>query len=156
MAEPSHYVAGRYGMALWLLSTLFLGRVVGQILVAFAGVAWLPPMREWYSGLLPYPLLLPTQILILAAMWRVNRGVHTGTGWLWTRRPRAGKALVAFAALYVAVMVVRYVVFGAMYPERRWYPPGIIPIVFHFVLATYLFLLGRLTLRHGRPAAPSA
>lgn len=145
-------VARRYGMALWLLSTLFLCRVIGQLLVAFGGVTWLPPMAEWYSGLLPYPLLLPSQLLILAVMGRVNRGVHLGTGWLWTRRPRVGKALVAFAALYALVMAVRYVVSGELYPHRRWYPPGIIPIVFHVVLASYVYLLGRLTLRHGRPA----
>lgn len=151
MPDPA---ARRYGLALWLLSTLFLGRVIGQVLVAFAGVTWLPPMPEWYSGLLPYPALLPTQLLILGVMWRVNRGVHAGTGWLWTRRPRVGKALVAFAAVYALVMVVRYVVSGELHPERRWYPPGIIPIVFHFVLAGYLLLLGRLTLRHGRVSAP--
>lgn len=151
MPDPA---ARRYGMALWLLSTLFLCRVIGQALVAFAGATWLPPMREWYSGLLPYPLLLPTQIAILAVMGRVNRGVHAGHGWLWTRRPRAGKALVAFAAAYALAMVVRYAVSGELHPERRWYPPGIIPIAFHFVLASYLYLLGRFTLRHGRAPAP--
>ncbi len=144
--------ARRYGMALWVLSTLFLCRVIGQLLVALGGVSWLPPMVEWYSGLLPYHLLLPSQVLILAVMWRVNRGVHAGTGWLWTRRPRVGKALVGFAAVYAIVMVVRYFVFGELYPHRRWYPPGIIPIGFHFVLASYVYLLGRLTLHHGRPA----
>ena len=144
--------ARRYGMALWLIATLFCCRVVGQMLVAFGGVTWLPPMAEWYSGLLPYPLLLPSQLLILVVMWRTNRGVHAGTGWLWTHRPRVGRALVTFAALYAAAMAVRYVVFGELYPARRWHPPGSIPIAFHFVLASYLYLLGRLTLRHGRPA----
>lgn len=144
--------ARRYGMALWLLSTLFLGRVIGQVLVAFGGVTWLPPMPEWYSGLLPYPVLLPTQLAILALMARINLGVHRGTGWLWTRRPRVGAALMGFAAVYALVMGVRYVVSGELHPERRWVPPGSIPILFHFVLASYLFLLGRLTRRHGRPA----
>lgn len=153
-AQPRRDAAARrYGMALWLLSTLFFCRVVGQILVAFGGVTWLPPMPEWYSGLLPYPLLLPSQLLILGLMARINRGVHAGTGWLWTRRPRVGAALVGFAALYAGVMVVRYFVSGELHPERRWVPPGSIPIAFHFVLASYLYLLGRLTRRHGHPAA---
>jgi hypothetical protein len=44
------------------LALLFLLRVVGQILVAFLGVRFLPPLEDWYSGLLPYPILLPVQL----------------------------------------------------------------------------------------------
>lgn len=144
--------ARRYGMVLWTLTTLFACRVLGQILVAFAGVTWLPPMVEWYSGLLPYPVLLPVQLFMLAGMAKLNMGVHGGDGPLWTRRPRLGKFLVGFAGLYALGMAVRYGVFHGWYPERGWFPPGIIPILFHFVLASYLFTLGRLTLVHGREA----
>src|SRR2546422_879323 len=55
----------RLAPALWALLALFVLRVSGQALVAFLGVPWLPPMREWYSGLLAYPLLLPSQLLII-------------------------------------------------------------------------------------------
>jgi hypothetical protein len=65
----------KYVVILWILSGLFLGRVLGQILVAFFNVNFLPPMPEWYSGLLSYPLLLPTQILILYVMYRTNIGI---------------------------------------------------------------------------------
>ena len=53
--------------AIWLtaLQTLFLGRVLGQILVILTVPAWLPSPEHWYSGLLPYPVLLPAQILLL-------------------------------------------------------------------------------------------
>ncbi len=53
----------------WVLATLlflFCLRVLGQILVAFFNVSFLPPMEEWFSGLLPYPELLTAQILIIA------------------------------------------------------------------------------------------
>lgn len=129
---------------LWTLSALFLARVLGQIGVAFFGVAFLPPMPEWYSGLLPYHLLLPSQVGILALMLWINRGVATGTGFFSRPRPRFGRFLLGFALLYATVMVVRYFVSGQLHPERRFWPPGSIPIVFHFVLAGYLYVLSRL------------
>ena len=43
----------RLAPLLWLLLAGFVGRVAGQMLVAFWGVAWLPPMSEWMSGLMP-------------------------------------------------------------------------------------------------------
>ena len=43
---------------------------------------------------------------------------------------------------YFAVMVLRYIVTMVVYPERRWLS-GTIPILFHCVLAAYLFTLGR-------------
>jgi len=55
----------RYFWALIALLFLFCLRVIGQILVAFFNVSFLPPMEEWFSVLLPYPALLTSQILIL-------------------------------------------------------------------------------------------
>jgi hypothetical protein len=126
---------------LWLLSALFLARVLGQLAVAFAGVTWLPPMPEWYSGLLPYPVLLPTQGLILVLMARLNLQATRRRGWCTVTRPRLSRGLLAFAALYAASMAVRYVVSGELHPDRRWWPPGSIPIVFHVVLAAYLVVV---------------
>ncbi len=45
--------------------------------------------------------------------------------------------------LGVAVMVIRYVNTMALFPERRWLGSGTIPIVFHWVLAAYLFAWSR-------------
>ena len=47
-------------------------RVAGQVIVAVASPRWLPPMREWYSGLLPYQILLPVQIVFVLVMLRVT------------------------------------------------------------------------------------
>jgi len=41
------------------------------MLVAFFGVTWLPPMEAWYSGLMPYEYLLPSQIVIIAVMAKI-------------------------------------------------------------------------------------
>jgi len=124
---------------LWLLSTLFLGRVVGQALVAFLGVTWLPPMREWYSGLMPYPMLLPAQVAILALMIVLNAGVQRGRGPLATVSTRFARFVRAFSWVYFGAVALRYVLTMALVPEQRWLG-GTIPIVFHWVLALYLYV----------------
>jgi hypothetical protein len=143
----------KYVTILWIFSGLFLGRVLGQILVAVFNVNFLPPMPEWYSGLLSYPLLLPTQIVILYVMYCINTGIMQGNHYLLKRRKRLGYFLHWSSIAYGVFMVGRYFIAGTLYPERRWLPPGIIPIVFHWVLAGYLWTLSRLTLRHGATAA---
>jgi hypothetical protein len=130
--------------ALWLalLAGLFLLRVLGQVLVAFVGVTWLPPMPEWYSGLLPYPLLLPAQIVILLLQAKISIDIWRGAGWFAAHHPRLGRFLRWFALVYFLAMVARYAITMWLYPERRWFGHSI-PIFFHWVLAGYLFLLGR-------------
>src|SRR6266446_4339934 len=58
----------RCSIWMWLLLGLFVLRVVGQMLVAFFGVSFLPPMGEWSSGLMSYPILLPVQWVIIALL----------------------------------------------------------------------------------------
>ena len=65
-----------------------------------------------------------------------------------------GRFLLVAVVLYVTVMVVRYFVSGHLHPERRFWPLGSIPTLFHFVLAAYLFVLSRLT-RWPVAAAPA-
>ncbi len=133
----------QYALVLGVLAVLFLLRVLGQMLVAFAGVTFLPSMPEWYSGLLPYPILLPVQWLILLVQLGISVDLWRDAGVFATRRPRLGRLLHWFSLVYFAVMVTRYVVTMTLYPERRWLGTGTIPIVFHWVLAAYLFVLGR-------------
>ena len=123
----------RAAIGLCALTVLFGIRVVGQALVALFDVAWLPSMDAWFSGLLPYPVLLPIQLVILLVQAVIDRDVGRGRGFFALPRPRAGRALQWFANVYALSMVVRYVV-------TRSHP---IPIVFHWVLAAYLFTLGR-------------
>jgi hypothetical protein len=122
---------------LTLLTVLFFARVAGQALVALSGLSWLPPMSAWYSGLLPYRFLLPTQILILAAQVAIDWQVLRGAGFFALPHPRLGHALRGFAWVYAFAMLVRWLVTGTH---------GI-PIVFHWVLAGYLFTLGRFCAR---------
>jgi len=151
--EPEWWRALKaYTITLWFLAFLFFLRVLGQVLVAFFDVGFLPPMAEWYSGLLPYPILLPIQVVILILQFKVGTDFSRGTGFFVIPRSGMGRFLLWFSYVYFAAMVLRYVVSMALYPERRWFG-GTIPIFFHWVLAAYLFVLGLFHTRMGSPSS---
>ncbi len=136
-----HHPSQRYAPILWLLLALFCLRVIGQMLVAFFNVSFLPAMVEWYSGLIPYPLLLPLQIVIIALMFKVCLDFTYGKGvFVRPYRPFRG-AVLYFGYLYLIAMVLRYIVRMSLYPEERWFG-GTIPIIFHWVLASFVILFG--------------
>ncbi|HEX7220586.1 MAG TPA: hypothetical protein VF280_15360 [Burkholderiales bacterium] len=105
-------------------------------------MSFLPPMEAWYSGLMPYEYLLPSQIVLIAVMAKIcidftrERGFFFegkgffATGWLW------------FGYVYLAAMLARAVML--------WDHP--IPIVFHWVLAAFVIAVG---LSHRRRLSPS-
>jgi len=124
---------------LWLFSALFLLRVVGQLYVRLRRPAWLPPTEEW--NLTPYRLLLPAQIAILGLMAWLDLAFTLGDGEPVEPRPWFGEALLAFSYIYAGAMLLRYVVRMTRRPSERWFG-GTIPIVFHFVLASCVFVLG--------------
>lgn len=131
-----------YAVMLGGMAFAFVLRVLGQALVAADQANFLPPMEEWYAGLVPYPALLPIQIVILGVQATISRDIWRGSGIFAGSRPAVGRGLQWFSYVYFAVMVLRYVVTMTVYPERRWLS-GTIPIFFHWVLAAYLFMLGR-------------
>lgn len=113
--EPSRF-------ALWALLFLFILRVVGQALVALGLAPFLPSMQAWQSGLLPYPALLASQIVLIALCVKI----------LTARpNPRLGRVLLNFGFIYLALMVLRAILFGFG-----------IPVFFHWVLALFLILAG--------------
>jgi hypothetical protein len=108
-----------------VLCLLFVARVVGQLLVVLFKPRWLPPMEAWMSGVMPYRWLLPSQLAIIALQMFMIRQVLDGAP--------AHRALIIgiyiFASIYAAAMVVRFFV------KRN----PLIPILFHWVLAAFLF-----------------
>ena len=131
-----------HGPLLALLTFLFTLRVLGQVLVAFAGVAWLPAMEQWFSGLIPYPALLAIQLLMLILMVKITADIWRGIGGFAAPRAHWAPFLTKFSAVYAGAMGLRYVVTMILRPEMRWFG-GTIPIFFHFVLAGFIFVLGR-------------
>jgi hypothetical protein len=122
------------GAVLVVLTILFSTRVSGQLLVLARGPRWLPPMTDW--NLLPYRLLLPLQAVVLAAMIVACVRVLQGSA-----VPGVGRVCVALSFVYWAALAVRYAVRMARRPDQRWFG-GTVPIVFHCVLAAFLFVLG--------------
>lgn len=127
---------------LWSCVLLFGARVIGQIEALLVAPAWLPPMQAWYSGLLPYYLLLPLQIVLLMAMGIVawNRRVRTGrfaAAW-----PRTAAALRHLACLYFAAMALR-LLFNVIDNGADFWLAGAIPVAFHWVLALFLLVSAR-------------
>lgn len=123
-----------------LFSALFLLRVAGQVLLVVRAPRWLPPMEEW--NLVPYRLLLPIQLVFLAAMAVILGGLSREEGPLGERRPGFGWFLVGLSVAYAASMAMRYAVRMRRRPGERWFG-GAIPIVFHVVLAAFLLTWGR-------------
>jgi len=120
---------------------LFCLRVIGQALVAFFSVSFLPPMEEWFSGFLPYPELLLCQILIILLYGKICVDFARGRGYFFRPNARLGRSLLWFGSLYLGVMIIRYIIRMGLYPTERW-AGGSIPIFFHWVLAAFVLVLG--------------
>jgi len=131
----------RLAPLLWVLLALFAMRVAGQALVAFLDVRFLPPMQEWYSGLLAYEYLLPAQIIIIALMARICLDFTRGRGFFIEPRRFFASYWLYFGYVYLAVMILRYPVQMLLHPEARWFG-GTIPIFFHWVLAAFVICVG--------------
>ena len=135
--KPSNHLVA----ALWGLLALFVLRAAGQLIVAIFSVTWLPPMEEWYSGLIPYGPLLVAQMVIIVIYAKVCWDFQRGSGFFVRTRPVFGRGVLIFGYIYFLGMVIRYIVRMSIFPEERWIG-GCIPIVFHWVLAGFIILFG--------------
>jgi uncharacterized protein len=135
--------------ALWTLLVLFAGRVVGQLAVVLDLAPFLPPMEQWQSGLMPYPVLLAAQVIILVTFVIVCAQFTRGRGYFVDRRGWLGTPLWIAGSIYAATMVVRYAAWMTIRPDQRW-TGDLIPVVFHLVLASFLLLVAH----HHRRARP--
>jgi uncharacterized protein len=106
--------------------------VAGQALVVFLDVEFLPPNEAWYSGLMPYAYLLPSQILIIALMTKICLDFTRGRGWFYQPKRALAVEWLWFGYVYLAAMIARAIFL--------WDHP--IPIVFHWVLATFVITVG--------------
>ena len=118
---------------LWVLLALFVLRVLGQALVAFFDVGFLPPMAAWYSGLMPYEYLLPSQVVIVALMAMICADFTRARGFFFEPKKFFAAPWLWFGYAYLAAMIARAVLI--------WDRP--IPIAFHWVLAGFVITVGR-------------
>jgi hypothetical protein len=129
-------------LTLWLCLGIFLARVVGQIEVLLLAPHWLPKLSAWESGLIPYPVLLPLQIVVVAWMAAIASDHSHGSGPMWVESSRVRRRLNALAAVYASVMLLRLVVTAAL-PPHSLIDRGLIPILAHWDLAGFIALVAR-------------
>lgn len=123
--------------ALWFLTGLFAFRVAAQP-AALAFDRLLPSFNSWDGGVLPYPVLLVTQLVILG--WLASTAWRFSTGRV-TVRPLVGRAALAFGGVYFIAMFLRLLLGATVLGDVRWFASPL-PAFFHLVLATYLVLYG--------------
>jgi hypothetical protein len=127
-------------LCLWLCLGLFIARVLGQFEALLLEPSWLPPFEAWSSGLIPYSTLLPIQVLIIAWMAAIASDHSRGQGPFWLCDGRKRTALRVFAAIYAASMLLRFLILLA-YPPHTLLNRGLIPIVAHWDLAIFIYLV---------------
>jgi hypothetical protein len=130
---------------LWVLTGLFAFRVLAQPLSLVIRKSWLPGFDAWQSGAVPYPLLLASQIAILAVFAPGTRAVARGRAQL---SRRAGLQLLAVGAIYFVSMLVRLTLGVTTMRGHTWFDRPI-PTLFHLVLAASVLVYGHFQWRFG-------
>jgi hypothetical protein len=151
--QPTYRSRGA-AVLMWSCIALFAARVLGQLETLLLQPQWLPDMDAWYSGLLPYPLLLPAQIAILMLMAAVAWNRRVRTGCFARANPRGAGALRIFAAIYFVVMAVRLGV-NVIDNGADFWRSGAIPVAFHWVLALFILVAGRASEAMGPVRVPA-
>ncbi len=126
----------RLTAAFAILLGAFVCRVVMQAVQAVGYVPWLPAFERWQSGLLPYPVLLLSQVAIIAGSLSFLAKVGKGT---LTRRRKLGQVLACLGGLYLAFDILRLVL-GATLLGGHSFFDNPIPASFHVVLALMVLI----------------
>jgi hypothetical protein len=134
--NPNH--SRKYARVLTLLLGLFVFRVIAQFLVLKFDVPLLPSFDAWHSALLPYPLLVATQLAIIALCGSLCIRMYRNA---ISPHRKLGKALLILGSLYIAVMVLRLTLGFTLLATHSWFS-HYLPTFFHFVLAGFVLVLG--------------
>lgn len=122
---------------LFILTAIFIFRVVGQFLQLWFNVPLLPSFEQWYSGAIPYPYLLAIQFFIIFWMLRISLKIKNI---VIKPNRKLGNFLEVIAWIYLIVMFVRFVISVTGMLEYTWFQRPI-PSFFHMVLASYILLV---------------
>ena len=145
-ADKAMAVSATHVALLGLFTFLFVLRVTAQLVQYACPTGLLPPFDAWQGSGLDYPVLLTTQLVILAAMvW--------GTAAVYRRArggKRAGQWLIVIGAVYFGSMCARLVLGLTVLAELAWFAKPL-PALFHLVLAGYVLTLGHYHLRRSTP-----
>ena len=136
--KTSPNVDRKFFFTLSFLLFLFCLRVGGQLLVAIYHVPFLPPMEEWQSGLLPYPVLVACQFFIIALFAKICRDFYCQNGFFYETKKVLAEPLMNFGKAYLVVNAARFIIWTTVFRHGMI---GTIPIFFHFVLASFLVIV---------------
>jgi hypothetical protein len=122
---------------MWVLTVLFLLRVLGQAIQYWLPQPGLPPFASFQGSDLPYWVLLPSQLVILGLMcltsWRVQAGIGAP-------RHATGRVLAWLGGFYMAVSIGRLVIGLSVEGVADWFTAWI-PAALHVVLAAFVLCL---------------
>ncbi len=128
-----------YIVVLTTVSLLFFLRIVAQLIQWLYPVGFLPQFDEWQSGVLPYPFLLFTQIVILFFLAKTIIRHVKGSVKVGRRR---GIIFLLIGCVYFLIMATR--LFASIYfnKDDSWFFDGVLAAFFHVILSCFLITHG--------------
>ena len=132
-----------YVFLLWLLYGLFVLRVFAQLLQYKLGIPYLPPFDVWQSGAVSYKYLLVSQILIILFYGYICYQFSFGNV---NPCKLTGVIYLVIGGVYFCCMLARLLI-GQLLTEHSWFH-AYLPILFHFVLSSFLVVVGILHLNY--------
>lgn len=132
-----------YGAVLIVLLGLFCFRVIAQFIQSKFSIEFLPAFEAWHSGALPYHYLVVSQVLIVIfyTFICVQFALRKVAPKKWV-----GILFFSIGTIYAGAMAIR-LFFGLFINSSAWFQ-AYIPIFFHFVLASFLLVVGIFHLKH--------
>ncbi len=128
----------RYFSWMLVLAGLFGLRVLAQLIQAIYPLSFMPPFHAWHGAVMPYPVLVVWQLVVILVMAAVLLRVRADAV-----VPRRWKYRVCFSlgGLYFAFMAFRLIAGLTFLTDHPWFSKSL-PAFFHVVLASFILLLG--------------
>lgn len=129
-----------------ILLSLFIFRVLAQLIQYRRNLPVLPGFEDWHSATLPYGWLLLCQAVIIVTVLLVISRIYKET-----YKPYRRRALFLLTAglVYFLIMLVRLILGVSIMKTHPWMG-AILPTIFHLVLAGIVLTIGRYEYRNYR------
>ena len=121
-----------------VLTLIFIGRVLAQLIEYFVDISFIPNFDKWQSGTVPYWVLLVFQFTIMSFMVTVYRKLSKGT--VQSSKLKRNIYLI-LGCIYLTGTLTRHIL-GLTVLSDSVYFTSFISIYFHYVLASFLLVLG--------------
>lgn len=125
---------------------LFVFRVLAQLLQTIHPIALLPPFENWHGAVMPYPMLVGIQVVVVFALavilWKVKTDAISPSPW-------KHRTCFIIGGVYFSFMAFRLIAGWTVFSGHPWFSKSL-PAFFHLVLASYFLLLGHYIYRRGK------